>query len=235
MTDIQIKERPILFKAAMVNAILSGQKTMTRRIVKPQLNYELVGHNGMFGYYAGNEMDGHVLKQEVKCPFGQIGDHLWVRENFSGYNPEPYSDGPNPPRLWPPETPIHYWADGEPKEGDWTILKPSIHMPRIFSRLTLKITNVRVERLQDISEDDALAEGIVEDTVIVGCNCNGGRHTEEMGIRYGHPDSECFEDAVDAFRDLWDSINGRPRKGGADISWDANPFVWVVEFERIAI
>ena len=105
--------------------------------------------------------------------------------------------------------------------------RPSIHMPRWASRITLEITGVRVERLQDITEEDAIAEGIYEDQVIVGAHCNGGTHTEVRGSRFfGTDDNEGFEFAAGAYKALWDSIYGRD-------SWDKNPWVWVVEFKRV--
>jgi hypothetical protein len=116
-----------------------------------------------------------------------------------------------PPGQWPKESSIWYWADGNPDYGDWTRPRPSIHMPRWASRITLEIVSVRVERLQDISEADCYAEGI-ESTEF----CEEAERlqpaTGALPGRY-------------AYRALWESINGPD-------SWDANPWVWVVEFKR---
>ena len=143
-------EKPIIFSAPMVRALLDGRKTQTRRILKPQI----VCHTGpvpaftwgkfsglypddWFGY--GNAIDGAL-------PYA-VGDRLWVREAFSYDRLDVDKDGTLPP--W-------YWADGNPSSGDWTKPKPSIHMPRWASRITFEVTEVRVQRLQEISEEDTI-------------------------------------------------------------------------------
>lgn len=167
----------------MVQAILAGRKTQTRRILKQQ---DIRIHS-IEGWPASST-------GEVKCPYGQVGDVLWVRETWDfGY---PYA----------------YKADGALPITKW---RPSIHMPKAACRLFLRITNVRVERLQDISEEDAIAEGV-------------SRYPKSpiYGYKnYLHEDMYCLT-AVDSFRTLWHSINGEQ-------SWNDNPWVWVVEFERI--
>ncbi len=150
----QIKERPILFSAEMVRAILEGRKTQTRRVMKkqPQL------------FTARQLAEKLPPYDEIvsKCPYGQPGDRLWVREKFSYLeftNRYPVikrslAEGDTQPEVF-------YWADGKmPGWGNWTRPKPSIHMPRWASRITLEITALRVERLKDISEADAEAEGM---------------------------------------------------------------------------
>lgn len=195
-----MKERPILFSAPMVCAILDGKKTQTRRVIKPQPEWmepEVVwtlrenGHSGT-GWYAHNEDYPEEGSLFYHCPYGTPGDRLWVRETFHTV------DGAS----------AFYRADYEhnPK-GDkehgivWT---PSIHMPRWASRITLKVTDVRVERLQDISEKDAWAEG-----------CEGF-DDDVSGGKSGYCE----------YAELWEAING---KG----SWEANPWVWVVEFREV--
>ena len=145
-----MKERPILMHARSINAILEGRKTQTRRIVKPQPNLipqaAPVDNGTVYtsGWFEGGPVPEYVL---ARCPYGQPGDRLWVREQFSAlesfdfFNPEAPDEIPE---FW-------YWADGNPKWGDWTKPKPSIHMPRWASRLTLEVTGIRVERVQDIS------------------------------------------------------------------------------------
>jgi len=204
-----MKARPILFKPDMVRAILEGRKTMTRRIVKPQ---PPLGSDGVAYNPSHFEPDrGWYWKPHggfAKCPYGAPGDMLWVREAFSG----PHGCRNLKPSEWPEGCPIWYWTDGNVAGFDATQPKPSIHMPRWASRLTLEITDVRVERLQDISEDDARAEGIADG----GClNCG---EPEPCGCSDPQPD------ARDAFIHLWQSING-------DQSWSANPWVWVVSFK----
>ena len=216
-----MKERPILFSAPMVRAILAGTKTQTRRVVKPvggDDGFVLLDHgNGYWPYRSDDgESSFHTVKRGGKeyldetphaCPYGQAGDQLWVREAFSGPHCMDASDGCKavPPSKWGDCSRIWYWADGNPTEGDWTRPRPSIHMPRWASRILLEITAVRVERLQDISETDAEAEGIQE-IVDAGVDHDGTPR--------------------DAYRALWEQING------AD-SWSANPWVWVIEFRRI--
>ncbi|MBO15572.1 MULTISPECIES: hypothetical protein [unclassified Herbaspirillum] len=210
------KERPILFSAPMVRAILAGQKTQTRRVVKPQPDRErnLVwarGASGQWGpftmYYNQHDRTGWgPLEIPMHCPYGQPGDRLWVKEtHLAWWKIDP--DKPEGPRIF--SHVAAFAADGyELEHGERWI--PSIHMPRAASRILLEITGVRVERLQDISQADAYAEGAMswaqeQDTPIK--DLNGG------------------DDRM-AFMALWESI------GGAG-SWEANPWVWVVEFRRI--
>jgi len=183
-----IKERPILFSAPMVNAILGWHKTQTRRVVKPQPDCEAFGGKP-YWYIGGLRLDQQATNR-LKCPYGEIGDRLWVRET--------------------------YWADKRTREiisyvasepdiydDNHTVKKmPSIFMRRKYSRINLLITDIRIERLQDITDDGALAEGVDR------------TNTSIKGY------------ARARFEKLWKSING------AD-SWDKNPYVWVIEFERV--
>lgn len=140
-----MKERPILFSADMINAILDGRKTQTRRVIKKNFPFiEKNGNNGIQDAFA--ELQNISVVQ--RCPYGQPGDQLWVRETFAK---ETNIDGSNPR--------IHYRADGE-VPFEW---KPSIHMPRAASRIDLLITGVRVERLNDITRHDAAREGVCTD------------------------------------------------------------------------
>lgn len=186
-----MKERPILFSAPMVRAILEGRKTMTRRVIKPQPEIREI--SGLTVYPVDVYKPTYSLSQILnKCPYGQPGDNLWVRETFNA--------------DWCDH--VIYRADGGSavaagyaEEPKW---KPSIFMPRCASRINLEITNVRVERLNDISEEDARAEG-------AELSCG------EM--RQDYPNYKR------TFKRLWESINGT----GA---WEANPFVWVIEFKK---
>lgn len=201
-------ERPILFSGPMVRALLAGTKLQTRRILKPQPRRVDGGVPFGDGPAWAHAEPGTAM---MRCPYGQRGDRLWVREAFSG----PHYREDFPPALWSPSDAFWYWADGNPSVGDWTKPRPSIHMPRFASRITLEITSVRVERLQDISEADAIAEG---------CTRN------HNGYYWGGPHAvsglKQMATAISAYRDLWESINGPG-------SWKANPWVWVVEFERV--
>ncbi|WP_323158273.1 hypothetical protein [Pseudomonas viridiflava] len=214
------KERPILFSAPMVRAILCGQKTVTRRVVNVQpfdLSWSRRDHR--FEYMAGravngDELDGfyaystrHGGEWSAKCPFGQPGDRLWVRE---AWQTDAQVNAITPRELSHGE-PIHYPADGASKQTGCSMItvgktRPSIHMPRWVSRILLEIINVRVERLQDISEEQAEAEGV--------------------DFLRAAPDLDETLTAAQLFDCLWSSING------AD-SWNANPWVWVVEFKRL--
>jgi hypothetical protein len=196
-----MKCRPILFSAPMVRAILDGSKTQTRRVVKTRVeNASRVGKRGAQAHIESPEALNH-------CPYGQPGDRLWVRETFGqvGENGR-YVYCANP-------ADDYQWGAGKPSQGGFR-WRPSIHMPRVASRITLEITDVRVERLQDISEEDARAEGITDG----GCT-ECGEH-EPCGCANPSPD------ARDAFCWLWQSING------AD-SWSENPWVWVISFRRV--
>lgn len=231
-----MKERPILFSGPMVRAILEGRKTQTRRVITDRREWVRDAlpavqritkstadfWNMAVGEYrqiehCGHKMDcGHIGC--IRCPFGQPGDRLWVRESWCHNSPP---------------SGFLYKADGELvilEDGDgfaecnkdgttrspW---KSPRFMPRKASRITLEITAVRVERLQDINAEDAIAEGIRR--------ISHGRE----GYYYHHenmdPSGQNYCHADDAFRHLWQSINGPE-------SWAANPFVWVVEFKRVA-
>ena len=208
-----MKERPILFSGPMVRAILDGRKTQTRRIMKPQPTYDGFWWSHK-GYSCGGEKqfrDG--LPLFVGCPYGAVGDRLWVRETFAPMqenrpiaNPAIYDNKP----AW-------YRADNDRPMWAGKTWKPSIHMPRWASRITLEITGVRVERLNEISESDAVREGCFLDP---SCEQNGN-----CGFSNGVT-SMCHSTAISAFMGLWSYINGPE-------SWAENPFVWVIEFKRI--
>jgi len=217
----------MLFSAPMIRALLAGTKSQTRRVVKD---------TGLYAIDAaihGPEVATRELQAlATRCPYGQPGDQLWVREAFSGSSA--YERHGYPLREWGNK--IWYWADGNPKRGDWTKPRPSIHMPRHLSRITLEVTGVRVERLQAISEADALAEGChgPEDDIasnLPDCpQCGGvGLYTAFSPATGGAlPDTDCrmCDTSAKRYRLLWDQING----AGA---WDLNPFVWAVSFRVV--
>lgn len=185
-------ERGMIFNAEMVRAVLDGRKTQTRRIIQERHLYGGGREPGNWPVHMpeGEEGEKARLWAANNSPFGAVGDRLWVRETWARYNIDQNSHD----MAYRATTP-----DDWPKEGRW---RPSIHMPRWASRITLEITGVRVERLQDISDIDAIAEG-----------CS----TADM--RSG-------DSARDVYARLWSSIYG------AD-SWQANPWVWVIEFKRV--
>lgn len=208
------KERPILFSAPMVRAILEGRKTQTRRIVKMpsdlidrvqfvRAEFADKSTPGQCGAFWAMEGDGPV-GPPISCKYGQAGDRLWVRETWMEDHSATTDEHGRLPILYRATCLNH------PAER-W---RPSIHMPRWASRIDLEVTGVRVERLQDISEADAIAEGL--DRVNDGA-AQFGVHGLATSWR---------NDPREAFCALWESING-------DRSWDTNPFVWVIEFKRI--
>ena len=214
-----MKERPILFSAPMVRALLADTKTQTRRVASKLVRHPDLGNLYTPGALVLEREPQHVI--ERACPYGQTGDRLWVREAhaFSVRDPEGY-DWHDDPENWD----VIYRADERQPAGGWRDSegnaiqppwRPSIHLPRWASRITLEVTAVRVERLQDISEADAIAEGCTQ-------NHNGyfwgGPHAVS-GLKQ-------MATAKQAYSDLWKSINGPG-------SWDANPWVWVVEFKRL--
>jgi hypothetical protein len=213
-------EKPILFSTPMVQAILKGHKTQTRRIIKPQpmadLFSAIVG-----GYDNIPKMARFYTKRESCNPFIEdiklkynIGNILWVRETW---HPKRHS--------FPIGLPYEYKAtakeDGNPTDEHW---KPSIFMPKDACRIFLKIVNVRVQRLNDITEKDAVAEGITEllqsNTQMIS---NGKQYfdysKEKELLNEGLP-------PIESYKTLWQNINGKE-------SWDQNPFVWVYEFDKI--
>ncbi|MFH2559864.1 hypothetical protein ABK660_06085 [Klebsiella pneumoniae] len=228
----KITERGMIFNAEMVRALVSGRKTQTRRIMKPQpepcprgghwwpsnvfktmLHVEDEMQNGKGGW-------GGLVGDA--CPFGAVGDRIWVRETWGVVSHAFSEDGlmidwvPDRPATAIHEMPFgngYYsgyaiyaadgdftWGDDDGYEDGRSCWKPSIHIPRAASRILLEITDVRVERLRSMSQDDARAEGVI-----------AASGPMEAGL---------------AFRELWDSIYGEE-------SWKANPWVWVIKFKRI--
>ena len=204
----QVKERPILFSAPMVRAILEGRKTVTRREVKKQaaLDCLAAGFEPAFLALPGNA---------DLCPYGKPGDRLWVRESWQA---DSQVDCVAPRELSHGE-PIRYPADWDFRQPGCAMIRPgkirpSIHMPRWASRILLEITGVRVERLQDITEDQAKAEGVRLYT-----------DHAELGDWWHVEGIETYSaDPRKSFELLWSSVGG---------DWNANPWVWVVEFKRV--
>lgn len=229
-----MREKPILFSSEMVRAILDGRKTQTRRIIKPQPCVDLErGYSpcgiidGKFVFRTTLGYSNHFEAIYLK-PKYQVGDRLWVRENIKTIC-YPYRDGKN--RYGYGEQLIEYVADGQTEKcpdaqdewwrHNWHVRSsttiPSIHMPRWASRITLEVTNIRVERLQDISELDALAEGVDGERLV---------HGKLNGVEGDFVEGSCRE----GYKALWNSINTKRGYG-----WEADPWVWVVEFKRIEL
>ena len=193
-----VKERPIIFSAPMVRALLEGRKSMTRRIVKPQPKEWAANSNGSWPI----EWVGEKAVP-LSCPYGSPGDRLWVRETH-WINEE--------------EAIVEYREEGEmPEHMQGERWRPSIHMPRWASRITLEITGVRVERVQDITPADCECEGITGKTLASPVR---GLPYEE----YSNGDGIIYTEPRLAFRALWDSIHG-------DGAWERNEWVWVISFK----
>ena len=188
-----MKERPIIFSTEMVRAILDLKKTMTRRVIKPQpIYYE---HGAWFEWErTKRDLNATYLAVNMPnyCPYGQVGGKLWVRETW-----------------WCPEKglPVAYKANLEPHQVDKQVWKPSIFMPRWASRILLEITEVRAERLQEITAGDCTREGILYE--------DGDYVTMRV-----------FE----KFKELWDSLNAKRGYG-----WETNPWVWPISFKRLEV
>lgn len=203
-----MKERPIIFTSESVRAILDGRKTQTRRIVK---HIPMLGEPLAWCAAAKAQEPGwvHIVGDHRRfCPYGQPGDRLWVREAFFDHSFDGEKD----------VTMIEYRASEWERDGDGGGWSPSIHMPRWASRIVLEITGVRVERLQEITEIDAQAEGVLE---------MDGQLNDLALVRRAKAIGECVEDGRVWFAELWDSINGKRA------SWESNPWVWVIEFRRV--
>lgn len=239
-----MKTKPILFSTEMVQALQDGRKTQTRRVVKfgkeifttDIVNPSFTTDPFMVHFKAPGDLTALC---GLPCPYGQPGDVLWVRETYREYlKPDEFgypdvnnrvieyrADNPGDIYLFDGDGFQEFNKDGSEKFIPW---KPSIHMPKAAARIFLKVVSVRVERLQDISEADAVAEGLA-------------MQSKDNGITYkfGIPDrdglpgtcdngwawSDWDQNPVESYKSLWQSINGPE-------SWDANPWVWVVEFEK---
>lgn len=214
-----MRSHPILFSGEMIRAILEGRKTQTRRIISPQPEFLQVYDFKGKRLYDGESRrwcwNGHVgdVMEDISTslvPHSRIkvGDHLWVKETFAYFEPAPglvcgASFGVSLEFTL-------YRADLESDEAEAIEWRPSIHMPQWASRITLEVTSVRAERLQDISWLDAIAEGIKDPKVAAL------RIDDEVGT-------------VQKFRKLWDSIYSKKHP------WDSNPWVWVYEFKVLEV
>ena len=252
-----MKERGMIFNGEMVRAILDGRKTQTRRIMKVQPSEDFTPMNMALetdykarwytpgvvdkdGYLqpASKEVFGVSNENEgYSCPFGAVGDRIWVRETWGVVSHELDEDGRI--RPWTPDRPAtainempfgngYYsghaiyaadgdftWGDDDGYEDGRSCWKPSIHMPKAASRILLEITDVRVERLNTISEEDATAEGVAP----------AGSLLPDYPGTFLTPKGD-FATAKVAFQRLWESIYGEE-------SWKASGWVWVIEFKRI--
>ncbi len=229
-TATDVRERPILFSAPMVRAILDGQKTQTRRVVNLRNGMiDFVGsglsrdpadpssdwNNPSCWGYEHFDQGWCLLKpdgpssHQIPCPYGQPGDRLWVRETWADLRGTGIGTASAAYRAESLNADGRENADARRCREDYGVKwRPSIHMPRWASRITLEITDIRVERVREISRDDVIAEGICE--------------------RDGLPIEDCHAGWHEPFAQLWDSINAK-----RGFPWADNPWVWVVAFKRI--
>jgi hypothetical protein len=215
----------------MVRAILDGKKTQTRRAVKAPKCATVHGRRPAWDaahkdrdswgdylhlpYGGGDYSDPKEVTARVYCPYGERGDLLWVRETWGTFTTAKRDEaGIHYRDLYRADFPDDY--DGFGLVDGW---KPSIHMPRRLSRLTLRIHDVRVQRVQDITDEDALAEGVT----------GYAEKPRKAGVIGGPDVYKCARIPRLQFRDLWDSING----GREGCSWEANPWCWCLTFERV--
>jgi len=228
-TDLKVKERPILFSTPMVKAILEGRKTVTRRIIKTP--------PGAYGFYVAKNSNGQVTgvyahdenertekpdgsEWEIQCPYQ--ADVLWVRETWLKINIDEEFEGRRYEYAYKADSEQNEKKYGHIKNGvghrfiDSWKFKPSIHMPKAACRLRLQIKSISVERLHDITEEDAVREGIE----LCGTFSEVPQWKDYLndGCTTGWP--------CNSFVSLWISINGKE-------SWNANPWVWRIEFEKL--
>lgn len=233
-----MKERPILFSAPMVRALLAGAKTQTRRVMSDRVMKYMRAAASM-GEVTWFMDEGQLGENDFSyivdcCPYGRPGDRLWVRETWAAHRDEDNL----PPRECSRDVRFYAVEHGKqhglnPRIGKW---RPSIHMPRWHSRILLEITDIRVERLQDISEADAEAEGCErldserdERDMKICPQCGGTGLHNALGSNGGvifDVDCTTCDTYVKRYRYLWEAINGAG-------SWDANPWTWVIEFKKV--
>ncbi len=266
--ETAVKERPILFNGEMVRAVLDGRKTQTRRVIKPQPTNrpEPCCYSGT-GWAESNDDGGcKCSNKPIRCPYGEPGDRLWVRETWMEYDVNDFDgencdehhvsvlyrssydpQGPGPAHVQPNAV-VPHQVDYETLDNARRAIhqyevfgekwKPSIFMPRWASRINLELTDVRVERVQDISEEDARAEGLERIHVeyppspsndFQGDWSVGFKDYKNIGEYAGWGgDAGAFSCPLKSFMSLWNSINESRGFG-----WEVNPWVWVVEFKVI--
>lgn len=230
-----IKERPMLFSGPMVLGIIDESKTQTRRAIKNQPVIDPQTGDWLWTHSDGKEqvfpMERYTTSRVINCKYGKIGDRIWVKETFGQLQEE---DGGG----------YVYRADMEPNKDSfiWQPWKPSIFMPRVASRILLEITDVRVERLQDISEADAIAEGVahlftakeIEQNPRLAVSANswynylwhGDSEAPTKYVNQWDYQYSGYKTAAGSYSSLWAKINGPE-------SWHQNPFVWAITFKRL--
>lgn len=227
-----MKQRPIIFNTEMVRAILDGRKTQTRRMFKAQPHDDWAPFSKNAEWYTPTVIDKRGFYQPANddvfgvssedcafvSPFGTIGDQLWVRETWRQFNSSDECGCSESPCSCPTNGTVLFKATDDSGESKW---KPSIHMPRSCARILLEVTAVRVERLNEISEQDAKAEGLQYHALYQ----KWGGIEKHSNHRPHSPHWRWYKNPQHAFKSLWNSIYE---------NWDANPWVWVIEFKVIS-
>ena len=218
-----MRKRPIIMGYESVRAILEERKTQSRRVIKPQPKF-IDSLNVPF------KTDDANPKGIINCPYGKVGDRLWVRETWGvGCRPDPNSGWVDGIEYKADESylddieslPLRVIDDQDLEKYQRDGWNSPIFMPRWASRITLEITDIRVERVQDITEEDAILEGISRDFAY---ECNGWVPS------YTDPDSGGYADYIAAYRTLWDYLNAK-----RGYPWESNPWVWVVSFKVVKV
>jgi hypothetical protein len=223
-----MNEHPILFSSEMVREILKGRKTQTRRVIKPQpiMQYPWYDCSDGLQFWTDSPNQGEKGNPEFrKVPYGKKGDRLWVRETWAhdDMDCKDVRCG-NRDHIWWKANEKKIVADSFAGSAHW---RPSIHMPRWASRITLEVVKIRVERLQDISRDDAMFEGVqVVNPYKIEPDLPPGFPAAFRD--YSDPKNFFTADPVASFRSLWDSINDKRGFG-----WSSNPWVWVIDFRKL--
>lgn len=222
----------MLFSTPMVQAIIAGNKTQTRRVLSTQPDdscyYQLSIKDGILeiDYNAGDD------NPKLKCPYGKPGDILWVREML-------YQEG----ELGLKYVAGNEWIDNDTIPENHNAYRnyshcniPSIHMPKWASRIWLQIESTRIERLNDISEEDAIDEGIEPDPTGLSIDIVNGHEVEVMNYRNYSKTGYRYIKPIDSYRTLWDSINAKPtnKQPTTNNDWNSNPWVWVITFKVLS-
>jgi hypothetical protein len=229
-----MREHPLLMKGPLVRATLEGRKTQTRRPVKPQPSDDIVDveYDDIADLWLGNTKEdndlGFCSSWTARCPLGRTGDRLWVRETWAWPGEEEFIYRAD---QWAEDMVAKWKTDPNYPQVKWS---PSIHMPRRACRLVLPLVSVRVERVQDITEEDAIAEGVphnsdrpIDKSWCAACCGHGIVERFALGMVSVDDCSEC-NSAKKLFRNIWISIYGQE-------SWDANPWAWVAEWKEIPV
>jgi hypothetical protein len=225
-----MSEKPLLFSAPMVLAYLAGRKSQTRqpvkypegRILRTTKNFPIDHPESLPGFALGLDADGEPIEEYIDAPPATPGDTIWGKETWRA---RILHDKHKPSEI-PEDSLIHYEADGSTnsKHTKWMIpfgrVRPSIHMLRWMARLVTPCLSLHVERLQDISKADAIAEGIEPVPGLLKSKANSWKNYDPSSL-------SSLDNPIESYRSLWEYIHG-------PYSWDRNPWVWVIKFQKFS-